>query len=338
MKGYIINKKCYIFPQTAAEIPAVEADVFYVQEENFAAWLAANESLADKLKKYNYNVMTVKEKEWAGHVNDDLEPPVVLYYITYSGDTTHVTGPSTSEAGATITITPTTQDEFSDITLTSSDASITKNAENWTFTMPEADVAIAVAYSPVVLYTITKLGNAAEYISAPTQAEADEEVTVTLVDGENYTFDLTNKQKQRILFSADYILASDYYDSENDKYVYPMPSENQNIDASFKTGYTLSATIDGTPASISDLNVIMGVYDNSTQSDVTDLTDVFGGDTIQMNIAAGYTFDDSSTEATIVTVELNGTEVTDGERDYRTFTMPSENSTLAITLTPPTPQ
>ena len=264
MKGYIVNSKCYIFPQTAAEIPAVEADVFYVQEENFAAWLAANESLADKLKKYNYNVMTVKAKEWAGHTDDDLEPepPTPTYY------------------------------------------------------------------------TITKIGDASEYISAPTQAEADEEVTVTLVDGENYTFDLTNKQKQRILFSADYILASDYYDSENDKYVYPMPSENQNIDASFKTGYSLSATIDGTPASISDLNVIMGVYDNSTQSDVTDLTDVFGGDTIQMNLAAGYTFDDSSTEAIVVTVELNGTEVTDGERDYRTFTMPSENSTLAITLTP----
>lgn len=74
MKGYIVDGKAYIFPQTAAEIPEVEADVIYVQQEDYAAWLAANESLADKLVKYNYNVMTVKEKEWAEHTDDDLEP------------------------------------------------------------------------------------------------------------------------------------------------------------------------------------------------------------------------------------------------------------------------
>lgn len=265
MKGYIVNSKCYVFPQEVGQIPEVEAEVIYVQEENFAAWLAANESVATKLKKYNYNVMTVKPKEWADHLDDDLEPepPTPTYY------------------------------------------------------------------------TITKIGDASEYISAPTQAEANETVTVTLVDGENYTFDLSNKQKQRIMFSADYILASEYYDAVNDKYTYPMPSENQNIDASFKTGYTLSATIDGTSASLADLNVIVDIFDNNLGADITDLTDVFGGDSMQLNVKSGYTFDTTSTDVTIVTAELNGTELEGSQAHCRVFTMPSENSTLAITLTTP---
>lgn len=74
MKGYIVNGKAYIFPQTAAEIPEVEADVFYVQEENFTEWVAENESIADKLVKYNYNLISVQPKVWAGHTDDDLEP------------------------------------------------------------------------------------------------------------------------------------------------------------------------------------------------------------------------------------------------------------------------
>lgn len=74
MKGYITNGVCYIFPQEAAQIPEVEADLFYVQQEDYAGWVTANESLADKLVKYNYNVMTVKPKEWSGHTDDDLEP------------------------------------------------------------------------------------------------------------------------------------------------------------------------------------------------------------------------------------------------------------------------
>ena len=74
MKGYITNGVCYIFPQEAAQIPEVEADVFYVQQEDYVAWLAANESLADKLVKYNYNLLAVRPKPFAGHTDDDLEP------------------------------------------------------------------------------------------------------------------------------------------------------------------------------------------------------------------------------------------------------------------------
>ena len=81
MKGYITNNKCYIFPQEAAQIPEVEASVFYVQQEDYAAWIEENESLADKISPYNYNVMTVNPKVWANHENDDLEP-VGPTYVT----------------------------------------------------------------------------------------------------------------------------------------------------------------------------------------------------------------------------------------------------------------
>ena len=74
MKGYITNNKCYIFPQEAGQIPEVEASVFYVQQEDYVAWIEENESLADKISPYNYNVMTVNPKVWANHENDDLEP------------------------------------------------------------------------------------------------------------------------------------------------------------------------------------------------------------------------------------------------------------------------
>ena len=351
MKGYIVNSKCYVFPQEVGQIPAVEADVIYVQEENFAAWLAANEGVADKLKKYNYNVMTVNPKEWAGHTNDDLEPAQKEDpELAWSAES------ATAQIGETNTFPTLTNPHSVTVSYSSSDTEkATINASTGEITLlAEGNTTISAAFAgddtyeaqtvtytltvqaaAPTYYTITKIGDASEYISAPTQAEANDTVTVTLTDGENYTFDLSNKQKQRIMFSADYILASEYYDAVNDQFNYPMPSENQNIDASFKTGYTLTATIDGTSASIEDLNVIVDIFDNNLGADITDLTDVFGGDSIQMNVKSGYTFDTTSTEATIVTAELNGTEIEGSEAANRLFTMPSENSTLAITLTTP---
>lgn len=74
MKGYISNGICYIFPQEVAQISEVEADFYYVQQEDYAAWVAANESIADKIVKYNFNILTAKAKPFAGHTDDDLEP------------------------------------------------------------------------------------------------------------------------------------------------------------------------------------------------------------------------------------------------------------------------
>lgn len=72
MKGYIINNRCYIFPQEVGQIPSIEAEVIYVQEEDIKAWKDANGGVADKIKKYNYNVITVNPKEWSGHKDDEL--------------------------------------------------------------------------------------------------------------------------------------------------------------------------------------------------------------------------------------------------------------------------
>ena len=74
MKGYIINKKCYVFPQEVGQIPSIDAEIIYVQEEDIKAWKEANVAVADKIKKYNYNVITVNPKEWSGHKDDELAP------------------------------------------------------------------------------------------------------------------------------------------------------------------------------------------------------------------------------------------------------------------------
>ena len=74
MKGYIINNRCYIFPQEVGQIPSIDAEIIYVQEEDIKAWKEANVGVADKIKKYNYNVITVNPKEWTGHKDDELVP------------------------------------------------------------------------------------------------------------------------------------------------------------------------------------------------------------------------------------------------------------------------
>ena len=74
MKGYIINNRCYIFPQAVGQLPSIAAEVIYVQEEDIKGWKEANVAVADKIKKYNYNVITVNPKEWSGHKDDELTP------------------------------------------------------------------------------------------------------------------------------------------------------------------------------------------------------------------------------------------------------------------------
>lgn len=66
--------------------------------------------------------------------------------ITLTGDTTYVSAPATSYAGQTVTITPADLSNFNDITLTADGIEITKNDGDWTFTMPDANVSVAVAY------------------------------------------------------------------------------------------------------------------------------------------------------------------------------------------------
>ena len=261
MKGYIINNKCYVFPQEVGQIPSVEAEVIYVQEEDIKAWKEANVEVADKIKKYNYNVITVRPKEWSGHKDDELGP----------------------------------------------------------------------VQTP---HNITKEGDGIELLSVVDQATSGETVTVTLTDPETYTFDLTNKAKQRIWINRG--LPNIEYHQEVDNYTFTMPDYDTTILVGHYNGYTLTVTVDGQEkSSIEDVS-FLGLHDNSAWFDITDLTDVCGGNIITLNLQEGYSFNAEDTSKTRVVAKLNGTELeARPEPHYREFTMPSENATLEITTTAP---
>lgn len=90
MKGYVTGNKLYIF-DTAAEIPYVDAavEIIYVQQEYLAAFKAANSDYAAMMQPYNFQMLTVKAKEWSGHTNDDIEvpePEVQTYTLTLNDE------------------------------------------------------------------------------------------------------------------------------------------------------------------------------------------------------------------------------------------------------------
>lgn len=261
MKGYIINNKCYVFPQEVGQIPSVEAEVIYVQEEDIKAWKEANVGVADKIKKYNYNVMTVNPKEWSGHKDDELTP----------------------------------------------------------------------VQTP---HNITKEGDGIELISVVDQATTGETVTISLVDPATYTLDLANKAKQRIWINRG--LPNIEYHQEVDNYTFAMPDYDTSILIGHYNGYTLTVTVDGQQASSIEDVRFLGLHDNSAWIDITDLTDVCGGNIITLNLQEGYSFNAVDTTKTHVVAKLNGTELDAREEShYREFIMPSENATLEITTTAP---
>ena len=261
MKGYIINNKCYVFPQEVGQIPSINAEIIYVQEEDIKAWKEANVEVAGKIKKYNYNVITVNPKEWTGHKDDELGPVQIPH-------------------------------------------------------------------------TISKVGEAADLIEVePQSAQEGETVTVTLVDPETYTFDLTNKAKQRIWINAD--LSGEYH-QEGDYYTYSMFQYDSNVYTGLYNGYKLTVTVDGQEKStIEDFSNIFTLYDHSRDVDITDLTDVCSGNIIWFTNQEGYTFDAEDTTKTHVVAKINGTEITKENELSGEFIMPSENATLEITTTPP---
>ena len=269
MKGYIINNKCYVFPQEVGQLPSIDAEVIYVQEEDIKAWKEANVDVADKIKKYNYNVMTVNPKEWSGHKDDELTPPQTYHTIS---------------------------------------------TESYNY----GDA------------------NAADLISLSTQsAQVGETVTVTLGDTQTYTFDLTNKEKQRVWISTE--LQNKEYHQEGDYYTFTMIDHDTTVLVGYYNGYTLTVTVDGQQASSIEDVSFLGLHDNSNWGDITDLTDVCAGNVITLNLNAEiYSFNAEDTTKTHVVAKLNGTELeARPEPHYREFIMPSENSTLEITTTAP---
>lgn len=167
MKGYIINNKCYIFPQEVGQIPSVEAEVIYVQEEEIKAWKEANAGVADKIKKYNYNVITVNPKEWSGHKDDELNPPQTYYTISKEGEgveTISVADQATT--GETVTVTLVDPETYTFDVANKAKQRIWVNqglpnveyhqeGDNYTFTMPDYDISILVGRYNGYTLTVT---------------------------------------------------------------------------------------------------------------------------------------------------------------------------------------
>ena len=265
MKGYIINNKCYVFPQEVGQLPSIDAEIIYVQEEDIKAWKEANVDVADKIKKYNYNVMTVNPKEWTGHKDDELVPV----------QTPH---------------------------------NIAKESYNY----GEA--------------------NAADLISIDKQsATAGEIVTVTLTDHETYTFDLANKEKERIWINRG--LPNIEYHQEVDNYTFTMPDYDTTILVGRHNGYKLIVTVDGVEKSTIEDVRFLGLHDNSQSVDLTDLTNVCTGDCIALNLQEGYSFNAEDTTKTHVVAKFNSVELeTREESHYRQFIMQDYYSYLLIYL------
>ena len=172
MKGYITNNKCYIFPQEAGQIPEVEASVFYVQQEDYVAWIEENESLADKISPYNYNVMTVNPKVWANHENDDLEPVGPTYVtLTCAADYSaiFVDIPESIPVNDYTQLFAQSGVDLNDYTATVKDANDNdvnhSYGEGYLTIQPTTDSTITLTMTPVVTtYTLTLSGdNILEY-------------------------------------------------------------------------------------------------------------------------------------------------------------------------------
>lgn len=268
MKGYIINNRCYIFPQEVGQLPSINAEVIYVQEEDIKAWKEANAGVADKIKKYNYNVITVNPKEWNGHKDDELGPVQTYHNV---------------------------------------------NKESY-------------AYGD---------GNAVDLLAYDERALAGATITVGIIDRGRFTFDLANKQKERLWLREND--PDKVYHQDGDYYTFTMPDNDVLLFGGYYNGFKLTVTVDGQEkTSIADFSNILFLNDSTRATSVTDLTDVCAGNNISLNLNEGYSFNAADTTKTHVVAKLNGTELaTREEPHYREFIMPGENATLEITTTPP---
>ena len=157
VKGYRINNRIYIFEDEAMAIPesqiGVLPDVIYVERnlvDGFKA-VEANADIADLIKGYNFQTMTVNPKEWTGHTDDTLEPEPETYTITLAGAGAEYTTTDPAEAaeeGDTVTITVDTTDfALGSVAVVDADENTIEtegSAGEYTFTMPAADVTVTV--------------------------------------------------------------------------------------------------------------------------------------------------------------------------------------------------
>ena len=323
MKGYIVDGKAYIFPQTAAEIPEVEADVFYVQEENFTEWVAENESIADKLVKYNYNLMSVQPKVWAGHTDDDL---AITYDITLSGAQDLIQNLSLNKSAAaedeSITITPGGSSYTAQwVDVTSEDAQITWDNSNtlWSFVMPATDVTATATTR--TLYHVSKAGDyQSDFSIQPSsympqhQYQYDSYVNLIPAAGMNptdgYTMTVQTDESTPSPVSASWSDANSYW-------YFAMPSSDVVANLSYESQETLYIlTLAGT---YSDGGPISVTIDDEIPEEAESPYTVPEGATVKFVNTQGAQGD----------YEWDPQLSVDGDGDYY-IVMPAEDVTITI--------
>ena len=83
MKQKKLNNILYVFDVNPYEITQdTDAEVIKVQEESYKGFVEMNQSLAEKIVKYNYHVMCVNTPEWAPYV-DQEDPQEQLTFGIY---------------------------------------------------------------------------------------------------------------------------------------------------------------------------------------------------------------------------------------------------------------
>lgn len=164
---------------------------------------------------------------------------VKIYGITVKNDTTsgNVTGvPEKSESGKIITVTVKANDgyEVSGVTAKAGETAVdVKDAGNgaYTFTMPESDVAVTVAY--VKKYSITK-ESGSENCTVTGTAKEGEEITVSGIG----TVPVNQMAVVTVKDTSAAGKAVAVKDNGNDTYTFTMPASNVSVSVQYETVFT----------------------------------------------------------------------------------------------------
>ena len=202
MKGYQIDNKLYVFPQTPDTIPFIDSDVtvIYVQEENLAAWKEENPTAADMIVKYNYNTITVNKKEWAEHTDDDIYVPVTPELV-WSADT------ATVQIGETNTFPTLTNSHSVTVTYASSDTEkATINQTTGEITLVAAGTTnISASFAGDDTYEAQTVTYALTVLAAkvsPNLAWSGETATVTIGADDNVFPTLSNPNSVTVSYTS----------------------------------------------------------------------------------------------------------------------------------------
>ena len=262
MKGYIINNKCYVFPQEVGQIPSINAEIIYVQEEDIKAWKEANVEVAGKIKKYNYNVMTVNPKEWSGHKDDELVPAQTPHNITKEsynyGDANAADlisiDKQSATAGEIVTVTLADPGTYT-LDLTNKqkqriwikpndpDKEYHQDGDYYTFTMPDHDTGILVGYYNGYTLTVTVDGQQASsiedvrflglhdnsqfvYLTDLTNVCAGNYIALNLAEG--YSFNTEDTTKTHVVAKLNGTELSSRPEPHHREFI--MPGENATLE------------------------------------------------------------------------------------------------------------